>query len=796
MGAIRMLARFEVRRRWRRVVVLTLVVGVVGAVVLSTVAGARRSETSLARFNTSSRTADLELTVGDPTPAQLRALGAVAGVESFAPLRGITLEFRAAPQLSAVAEALDDRFATVVDRPRVLSGRAASPTAADEVTIGESLAAQLHLGAGDSLHGRAYTPHEIETCLTTGCSQATTPQGPRFRLRVVGIVRRPLDLGDRGAAGGVLVLTPAFTRKYAQSIGSYGGDVLRVRTRNGAADVPQVAEAARRIFGRSPAFGIQDLAIDTQGAQSAIDVLSVALWIFAGVAALSGLVAISIVVSREIALTAIDQTTQSALGLTRRQRIAVGALQAVPVAFGGALFAAVVAALMSPLFPLGVARRAEPDPGFHIDVTALSLGTVAVVAAILSIGFLAALRTTRPNRAERPTPGRIATAVAAAGRAGLSPVATTGIRTALEPGRGRATVPVRSAIVGAVFGVVGVVSVLMFVSSLHHLVATPGSYGWTWDFAAVPDARSVFGPHTPLRRDPGISAAGEVDTLNIQLDGRPVQAWGYTSVRGTIGPEIVAGRAPSSRNEIALGAATLNELGKRIGSTVHAQGPDGAHNYRIVGRAVFAILDNPQPLANGGAVTGAGLLPLLSDNDNHNGSPYLVVRVARSTAAAAVERRVAAMPDVERPFGPSVPVEVDRLRRVNWLAATLAALLAALGLFAVGHAVVASVRRLRRDLAILKTLGFERGQIRATVAWQATTLVSVGLIVGIPAGLVIGSVVWRLVANGLGVSTTATIPTLALFLTIPGALAVVNLIAFVPARAAARTRPAVALQSE
>ena len=86
MGAVRMLAGFEIRRRWRRVVVLTLLVGVVGAVVLSTVAGARRSESALARFNASSRSANLELTVGDPTASQLRAFAGVKGVDSFARL--------------------------------------------------------------------------------------------------------------------------------------------------------------------------------------------------------------------------------------------------------------------------------------------------------------------------------------------------------------------------------------------------------------------------------------------------------------------------------------------------------------------------------------------------------------------------------------------------------------------------------------------------------------------------------------------------------------------------------------
>src|SRR5207248_7068478 len=97
--------------------------------------------------------------------------------------------------------------------------------------------------------------------------------------------RRPLDLGDRGASGGVLVTTPAFAQKYETTIGTYSGTILRVRTLHGAADVAPVAAAARRIFGQSPQFGVQDLAIESQGAQNAIDVLTVALWVFAGVAA-------------------------------------------------------------------------------------------------------------------------------------------------------------------------------------------------------------------------------------------------------------------------------------------------------------------------------------------------------------------------------------------------------------------------------------------------------------------------------------------------------------------------------
>jgi hypothetical protein len=86
--------------------------------------------------------------------------------------------------------------------------------------------------------------------------------------------------------------------------------------------------------------------------------------------------------------------------------------------------------------------------------------------------------------------------------------------------------------------------------------------------------------------------------------------------------------------------------------------------------------------------------------------------------------------------------------------------------------------------------------VRATVGWQATTLAVVGLVVGIPAGLLVGGLAWRVVANGLGVATTPSAPTLALLVTVPVVILLVNLIAYVPGRTAAQTLPAVALRAE
>src|SRR5207245_2077347 len=91
VSAVRMLAASDIRRRWRGVVALTLLVGTVAVIVLATAAGARRSDAALGRFNTYSRSSDVEISVGFPTASQLRAFRRTPGVEAMARLRGYSL---------------------------------------------------------------------------------------------------------------------------------------------------------------------------------------------------------------------------------------------------------------------------------------------------------------------------------------------------------------------------------------------------------------------------------------------------------------------------------------------------------------------------------------------------------------------------------------------------------------------------------------------------------------------------------------------------------------------------------
>jgi len=99
-------------------------------------------------------------------------------------------------------------------------------------------------------------------------------------------------------------------------------------------------------------------------------------------------------------------------------------------------------------------------------------------------------------------------------------------------------------------------------------------------------------------------------------------------------------------------------------------------------------------------------------------------------------------------------------------------------------------------LAILKTLGFVRGQVRRSVGVQATTLTAIALAIGLPIGIAIGRWLWASLANELGVVSRPVVPVTSVFLAIPVALVAANLIAALPARSAARTQPAIVLRSE
>jgi ABC-type lipoprotein release transport system permease subunit len=142
------------------------------------------------------------------------------------------------------------------------------------------------------------------------------------------------------------------------------------------------------------------------------------------------------------------------------------------------------------------------------------------------------------------------------------------------------------------------------------------------------------------------------------------------------------------------------------------------------------------------------------------------------------------------------PAEIENYRSMGAAPVLLAAGLAAGAVAALGLTLTASVRRRRRDLALLKALGFTRRQLAACVAWQTTVAATIGVIAGIPLGIALGRWLWILFAHQIYAVPRPTVPALPLVCIGLGALVLANAAAALPGRYAARTPAALVLRTE
>jgi putative ABC transport system permease protein len=121
-------------------------------------------------------------------------------------------------------------------------------------------------------------------------------------------------------------------------------------------------------------------------------------------------------------------------------------------------------------------------------------------------------------------------------------------------------------------------------------------------------------------------------------------------------------------------------------------------------------------------------------------------------------------------------------------------MLAVVGAATLAHLLVVSVARRRREIGLLKVLGFVNRQVAATVSWQATTVALIGIVVGVPLGVVAGEAVWNAFANNIGAVPVSAVPTWLVVTLAVGVLVVANLLAIGPALVATRSKPARLLQ--
>ena len=814
MTAVLTRLRSDARRGWRSWLALALIIGVFNGVVLAAAIGARRTETAYPRFLERSHAHDLLLSpaaTGIPSfygvlrdHPDVEGLGIIGGAALFPVVDG-------EPELVAnVFMPVDGAFLRDVDRPRIIEGRVPRVDAPREVLANPVAAKRYRLHAGGRITMTALAFPDGDT--------EQEPVPTRLEMTVAGIGAIAPDIVPTAKLDGfpTFVTSPAFYETYVPGTVSLSYDGAAVRVKPGRSIVQFRSTAQQLASGYEEVGGelfVGEQTDRTEKVERAIRPQALALGGFAAFAGLAGFLVLGQALARQLVLDATEVPILRTLGLTRSQLALLSVLRAGAIATVGAVVTVGVAIALSPLAPIGAARRAEVSPGVEVNGMWLATGGLLVVLLFVVRAVRPALRLAgtpaglRPasDLGARPRPSALARL---AGQANLPPAAATGIRMALEPGYGRSAVPVRATMAGALIGLAAVATALTFGVSLTRLVSTPELYGRTWDIA-------LDGQFSALKRGPIeqlLRSSGAVEAYTggfygeATVAGRGVTAVGLDNT--DVGPSLIEGRAPQRDDEVVLGTTTLRRDGASVGDTVDVTLGKDSRRMVVVGRAVFPGLGRggfPQTgLGEGVWTTAPALQPPL--DPQAEGDPYFNFWLVRTRGGATDGQRAALEATVNRlcvdcftsdeAIALQEPAEITTLDRIRWTPIVLAAVLALLAVATVGQTLVTSIRRRRRDLAVLKTLGFLRGQISATVAWEATTLAALAAVVGLPIGVVLGRLAWRALGEQLGIVPDPAVPSLALVIALPASILLANLIAVIPGVLAGRVAPAVALRAE
>ena len=274
-------------------------------------------------------------------------------------------------------------------------------------------------------------------------------------------------------------------------------------------------------------------------------------------------------------------------------------------------------------------------------------------------------------------------------------------------------------------------------------------------------------------------------------------------------PRLTQGKLPESETEIVIPESTASTLKLSVGDTLGMRPGYSSKEYRsvsIVGLTpsrtsgadlpASYLTDKGFAAVYGTSSTGAMLVATSSPDADQNANPPVATQEAW---VASANSALAGIPDITvSTVKDKIKEDLDQAQIGS--AATMAIMLVFPAIAAlVASIVVSSTFRVvlaqrTRELALLRTLGATRGQVRSLVVREAFAIGAISSAIGVAAGALIGTLAaW---GTGLADSFPAAIGALSpvqLIGTWLGATLFTTLVGVFPARAASRVAPIAAL---
>jgi len=799
-----------------------LIGGLLGAVALGALAGGRRTDSAYGRYLRSVNASDVLVDVPGPVLPVIKEIEHLPGALSTAAWLGLGGQ-------PVIGGKVDDSFLTDAlvgsldgeyyrqDKLIVLAGRLPPPGATSELILNPSMASTFHLAVGDHM-----TWQFFRGSLVDGLPIGRPIPAGRVTFRIAAIADVPPALTDQFDNGPVAIVPPGGTARYLN--GEFGFGWVAMRLRGGDAGVPALQRqlaglttAVKKRYGYNVAFNINRMAITKREAQQAIEPQALALAVLGGLAAIAMLVLMAQALAQLLDRLAGYGPALRAMGASRADAAAVAGAWGAAVVVAAVVLSVCGAIALSPLAPIGPVRRYDPARGVQADWLVLGAGG-AVLLFLLTVllGWLA----WRAVRLDRVLPAVRSTAlVTAASRSGLPVTAVAGIRHALERGSGPLRTPVRATLTGSIVAVAALTAALIFGASLSGLVTHPARYGWNWTLLV--QGEGGWGSFPPesidklVSQQPGVTGWSEFGFGQLAINRTEVPVLGLFRRAGDVEPPTTSGHPLTGLDQIEFGTVTLRQLGLHVGSRIRVGKGKYARTLAVVGTttlpSIGVSLTDHVSLGRGAMVYESTLLAVQGyppqdargsstvETTSYPGTAVIDVSSAhdaRSLAVRIVRHNPDGTPGGTYQLGPQLGAPVVNASQMGSEPLALAIGVATASVLALGLTILASVRRRRRDLALLKALGLRPGQIRAVIAWQVSTLLGIAAVVGVPVGIVTGRWSWSSFANAIGVVPAPVVPSASVAIGLVALFVAGNLVASGPARIAARIAPAATFRTE